>query len=198
MRRLFLLAFIWGWSFLFIKVAVGGMTPPTVAAIRLALGAAVVLAVVRARHWAMPRGWRWWRHSSSLACSAAHSPSCWRGLDRESSCSRAGRLTMVQPIQAAIAVVVAASPRRKTRCTALAGVSGLAVGGRIVYARGRREQRGQARSRASGAARRDRGRQVRPSPGSRNPTLGTSTARRTLSPSGTRRHAHQAGPAGMC
>ncbi len=62
MRRLFLLAFIWGWSFLFIKVAVGGMTPPTVAAIRLALGAAVVLAVVRARRWAMPRGWRWWRH----------------------------------------------------------------------------------------------------------------------------------------
>ncbi len=62
MRRLFLLAFIWGWSFLFIKVAVGGMTPPTVAAIRLALGAAVVLAVVRARRWAMPRGWRWWHH----------------------------------------------------------------------------------------------------------------------------------------
>ena len=62
MRRLFLLAFIWGWSFLFIKVAVGGMTPPTVAAVRLALGAVVVLAVVRARHWAMPRGWRWWRH----------------------------------------------------------------------------------------------------------------------------------------
>ena len=62
MRRLFLLAFIWGWSFLFIKVAVGGMTPPTVAAIRLALGAVVVLAVVRARRWEIPHGWRWWRH----------------------------------------------------------------------------------------------------------------------------------------
>jgi drug/metabolite transporter (DMT)-like permease len=62
MRRLFLLAFIWGWSFLFIKVAVGGMTPPTVAAIRLALGAAVVLVVVRARRWDIPRGWGWWRH----------------------------------------------------------------------------------------------------------------------------------------
>ena len=62
MRRLFLLAFIWGWSFLFIKVAVQGMTPPTVAAVRLGLGAAVVLAVVRARRWTMPRGWLWWRH----------------------------------------------------------------------------------------------------------------------------------------
>ena len=42
MRRLFLLAFIWGWSFLFIKVAVGGMTPPTVAAIRVAASAGLV------------------------------------------------------------------------------------------------------------------------------------------------------------
>ena len=31
MRRLFVLAFIWGWSFLFIKVAGEGMTPTTVA-----------------------------------------------------------------------------------------------------------------------------------------------------------------------
>lgn len=62
LKRLFLLAFIWGWSFLFIKVAVGGMTPPTLAAIRLALGAAVVLTVLRARGWEIPRGWRWWRH----------------------------------------------------------------------------------------------------------------------------------------
>lgn len=62
MRRLFLLAFIWGWSFLFIKVAVAGMTPPTVAAVRLGLGAIVVLAVVRARRWAMPNGWQSWRH----------------------------------------------------------------------------------------------------------------------------------------
>ncbi|MFN2505016.1 MAG: DMT family transporter [Acidimicrobiales bacterium] len=62
MKRLFLLTFIRGWSFLFIKVAVQGMTPPTVGAVRLGLGAAVVLAVVRARRWAMPRGWTWWRH----------------------------------------------------------------------------------------------------------------------------------------
>jgi drug/metabolite transporter (DMT)-like permease len=44
MRRLALLAFIWGWSFLFIKVAVKGMTPFTVAWGRITLGA-LVLAV---------------------------------------------------------------------------------------------------------------------------------------------------------
>jgi drug/metabolite transporter (DMT)-like permease len=46
-RRLFLLAFIWGWSFLFIKVAVDGLTPTTVAWSRIALGAAVLYAVLR-------------------------------------------------------------------------------------------------------------------------------------------------------
>lgn len=47
MRRLLLLAFIWGWSFLFIKVAVEGMTPPTVAFLRIALGALVLRAWLR-------------------------------------------------------------------------------------------------------------------------------------------------------
>jgi drug/metabolite transporter (DMT)-like permease len=46
-RRLFLLAFIWGWSFLFIKVAVEGLTPTTVAWARIALGAAVLRLVLR-------------------------------------------------------------------------------------------------------------------------------------------------------
>jgi drug/metabolite transporter (DMT)-like permease len=46
-RRLFLLAFIWGWSFLFIKVAVEGLTPTTVAWSRIALGAAVLYAILR-------------------------------------------------------------------------------------------------------------------------------------------------------
>ena len=50
MRRLFLLAFIWGWSFLFIKVSVEGMSPPTVACARVGLGAAVLLVVLWSRH----------------------------------------------------------------------------------------------------------------------------------------------------
>ncbi|HZA88011.1 MAG TPA: DMT family transporter, partial [Acidimicrobiales bacterium] len=40
-------AFIWGWSFLFIKVAVDGLTPTTVAWSRIALGAAVLYAILR-------------------------------------------------------------------------------------------------------------------------------------------------------
>jgi drug/metabolite transporter (DMT)-like permease len=66
-KRLFLLAFIWGWSFLFIKVAVRGLTPSTVAAARMALGAGVLATVVRARRLSVPAGWAWWRHFAVVA-----------------------------------------------------------------------------------------------------------------------------------
>lgn len=62
MRRLFLLSFIWGWSFLFIKVAVEGLTPVTVAGARVALGAAVLLVTLRAKGIALPRDRRTWGH----------------------------------------------------------------------------------------------------------------------------------------
>ena len=62
MRRLFLLAGIWGWSFLFIKVAVGGMSPASVTFARVALGMVVLLVVVRARRLRMPGGREVWRH----------------------------------------------------------------------------------------------------------------------------------------
>ena len=64
-----ILAFIWGWSFLFIKVAVQGMTPAAVAWARVALGAAVILVVLRVRHTRLPpRSERvQWRHFVVLA-----------------------------------------------------------------------------------------------------------------------------------
>ncbi|MDP9019940.1 MAG: DMT family transporter, partial [Actinomycetota bacterium] len=67
MRRLLLLGFIWGWSFLFIKVAVGGMTPTTVAAARIALGALVLLVVLRVRGLALPADRTSWRHFAVAA-----------------------------------------------------------------------------------------------------------------------------------
>lgn len=62
MRRLLLLAFIWGWSFLFIKVAVQGMTPTTVAAARVALGATVLVAFCRLRRVSLAAAPGSWRH----------------------------------------------------------------------------------------------------------------------------------------
>ena len=62
MGRLALLALIWGWSFLFIKVAGEGMTPTAVSAARIALGAAVMLLVLRARRASLPRSRELWFH----------------------------------------------------------------------------------------------------------------------------------------
>jgi drug/metabolite transporter (DMT)-like permease len=62
MRRVVLLAFIWGWSFLFIKVGIEGMTPATVACTRIALGMAVMLVVLRGRGLSLPRDRVMWRH----------------------------------------------------------------------------------------------------------------------------------------
>jgi len=70
MRRLLLLAFIWGWSFLFIKVAVEGMTPTAVAASRIALGAIALLVVLRVRHESLPRSRTFWRHAAVSATFA--------------------------------------------------------------------------------------------------------------------------------
>jgi drug/metabolite transporter (DMT)-like permease len=70
-RRLVVLALIWGWSFLFIKVAVAGMSPATVAWARVALGASVILVVLRSRRVRLPpRSDRArWRHFVVLAVS---------------------------------------------------------------------------------------------------------------------------------
>ena len=64
MRRLLLLAFVWGWSFLFIKVSVEGMTPTTVAAARIALGALALHAYLRFKGMSLPRNRTFWRHAA--------------------------------------------------------------------------------------------------------------------------------------
>jgi drug/metabolite transporter (DMT)-like permease len=61
-RRLALLALIWGWSFLFIKVGVEGMTPTAVAGARISLGAIVMFGILRARGTRLPRDRTLWRH----------------------------------------------------------------------------------------------------------------------------------------
>jgi len=63
-RRLLLLAFIWGWSFLFIKVSVEGMTPTTVAAARIALGAIALHVFLRVKGQSLPTNRTFWRHSA--------------------------------------------------------------------------------------------------------------------------------------
>lgn len=61
---------MWGWSFLFIKVSVEGMTPTTVAAARIALGALALLVWLRYKRIRMPRDRTFWRHAAVAAVFA--------------------------------------------------------------------------------------------------------------------------------
>jgi drug/metabolite transporter (DMT)-like permease len=70
MRRLLLLAFVWGWSFLYIKVSVEGMTPTTVAAARVTLGAIALHVWLRYKRMPMPRDRTFWRHAAVAAVFA--------------------------------------------------------------------------------------------------------------------------------
>src|SRR6266540_3947680 len=65
-RRLVVLAFIWGWSFLFIKVIVDHSSPQFVAWGRVTLGLAVVLAFLYGGGERFPER-RWWGHLAVLA-----------------------------------------------------------------------------------------------------------------------------------
>jgi drug/metabolite transporter (DMT)-like permease len=60
-RRLFLLAFIWGWSFLFIKVVLEDAPPTFLAWGRIALGLAVLAVAMRRRAEPLPER-RYWGH----------------------------------------------------------------------------------------------------------------------------------------
>ena len=74
MRRLFLLAFIWGWSFLFIRVVVEGSTPSIVAGGRVAIGAVVLVAALLRLRMGLPRRARDWFHLSVLAVTGSLLP----------------------------------------------------------------------------------------------------------------------------
>jgi drug/metabolite transporter (DMT)-like permease len=74
MRRLLLLAFIWGWSFLFIKVAGEGLTPSTVAFGRVALGAGVLHLALARQGLRLPTDRRSWRHFAVAALTSAAVP----------------------------------------------------------------------------------------------------------------------------
>lgn len=69
---LFLLAVIWGGSFMGSKIALGGFGPLTVAALRIVIGAVTLTLLARARGirlpgWHGPRARRIWAHCAGLA-----------------------------------------------------------------------------------------------------------------------------------
>ena len=107
MPRLLLLAFIWGWSFLFIKVGVEGMTPTAVAGARIALGAVVLVAVVRFRGMTLPRDRAFWREAALTGLTANVFPFCLLAWGEERITSAlTSVLNAATPLFTALAVAV--------------------------------------------------------------------------------------------
>ena len=116
MRRVLVLAFIWGWSFLFIKVALRAMTPGMVAFGRIAVGLAVISIVVRARGLRLPRDLRMWRHFAVMGLIYAALPFtllAW-GEERITS-ALASVMNAGTPLFAAIAAAVGLGERLRLR-----------------------------------------------------------------------------------
>lgn len=123
--RLALLAAIWGSSFLWIKLALRGLSPVEVAFARLALGAVVLLVIVAAKGYQVPRSPRLWGHIVVAAVLANAVPYLLFALgEQKVSSATAGILNATTPLW----TVVIALATRHERKLSLLRATGLAVG----------------------------------------------------------------------
>jgi drug/metabolite transporter (DMT)-like permease len=130
MPRLVLLAFIWGWSFLFMKVAVEGITPATIAWGRIALGALVLWAVVRRRGLHVPADRSTLRHFLVVAiCGNVLPFTMLAWAEQHITSALTAVLNASTPLFTALCAAVALSERlRPVQVAGLgAGIVGVAV-----------------------------------------------------------------------
>jgi drug/metabolite transporter (DMT)-like permease len=111
--RLALLALIWGSSFLWIALALRSFSPVQVAAIRLALGAAVLVAIVYARGLRLPTKPATWAHLTVAALFANAVPYTLFAIgEQHVSSSVAGVLNATTPLWTILFAFVSGHERR--------------------------------------------------------------------------------------
>jgi drug/metabolite transporter (DMT)-like permease len=97
--RLALLALLWGSSFLWIKLALDGLSPVQLVLVRLALGAVVLVAVVRIRRLRLPHDRATWLHLTVAALVANAIPYLLFAIGEQTvSSSLAGALNATTPL----------------------------------------------------------------------------------------------------
>ncbi|HSV65506.1 MAG TPA: DMT family transporter [Mycobacteriales bacterium] len=123
--RLVVLAALWGSSFLWIKIALEGMSPIQLVLVRLALGAAVVLVLARLRGLRLPRGRAVWSRLL-VAATLANALPFWLFAvgERTVDSAVAGVLNGTTPLWT---VLVALAARTEARLSPRR-LGGLAVG----------------------------------------------------------------------
>lgn len=120
--RFLLLASIWGASFLFIEISLGGLSPLQVVWARLVTGAAVLLVLVALRRQRLPREPLVWLHLTILAIVANILPFFFFAWGQERITSGlAGVLNGSTPLFT-LAIAMAALPEEHTSRTRVAGL----------------------------------------------------------------------------
>lgn len=123
--RLALLAVIWGSSFLWIKLALRGLSPEEVTFARLALGAVVLFGIAAARRDRLPRSAGMWAHIAVASVFGNAVPYLLFSLgEQHVSSSTAGILNATTPLW----TVLVALATRHERSLPLVRGSGLVVG----------------------------------------------------------------------
>jgi len=123
--RLALLAAVWGSSFLWIKLALRGLSPVEVTLARLLLGATVLFIIVAARRHPLPRSPVLWSHIAVAAAFGNAAPYLLFALGEQNvSSSTAGILNATTPLW----TIVVALVTRHERSLPLARAAGLLVG----------------------------------------------------------------------
>jgi drug/metabolite transporter (DMT)-like permease len=99
LARLALLALLWGSSFLWIKLALDGLSPVQLVLVRLALGAAVLVLVVRVRWLRLPRDRATWLRLTVAALIGNAIPYLLFAIGEQTvSSSLAGALNATTPL----------------------------------------------------------------------------------------------------
>ncbi len=132
--RLALLALLWGSSFLWIKIAVDGLSPVQLVLARLALGALVLLVVIRARGLRLPSSAATWRHLAVAALIANAIPYLLFAVgERTVDSGLAGALNATTPLWA-FGVGLAVRAEHRTSGRRLVGLVAGFVGALLILA----------------------------------------------------------------
>jgi drug/metabolite transporter (DMT)-like permease len=123
--RIALLALIWGSGFLWIKLAIRGLSPVEVTFSRLVLGAAVLFAVAAVKRESVPRSLGLWAHIAAAALFANAAPYLLFAIgEQHVASSTAGMLNATTPLWT---IVIALATRHQRRVSARQA-AGLTVG----------------------------------------------------------------------
>jgi drug/metabolite transporter (DMT)-like permease len=125
--RIALLALIWGSAFLWIKLADRGFSPVEVTLARLALGAAVLFAVVLARREPVPRSARLWVHIAVAALFANAVPYLLFAVAEQTvGSSTAGIINATTPLWTVVLALAVRHQKSMTRWQAAGLIIGFA------------------------------------------------------------------------